>query len=136
MRPGGVPAVPDGFHLSTRDQHFGPRQGAMLPGGEPEARDRRDAGQCFSPEAEGVDGRQILARADFARGVSFQTEQRVVPVHADPVVGHADQGNSTPPGEDLDAGGTGVDGVFHQLFDHCGGAFDHLARGDLAGHLL
>ena len=59
-----------------------PARALALAGGEAEARDAGDAGQRFAAKTEGVDGREIGARADLAGGVALQAEQRVVAVHA------------------------------------------------------
>jgi hypothetical protein len=73
---------------------------------------------------------------DFAGGVAFQAEQGVVAAHAHSVIGHADEAASAGLDFDGQAGGLGVEGIFHQFFDHAGRAFDDFAGGDLVGHLL
>ena len=79
---------------------------------------------------------QILGAQDFAGGVAFQAQERVVAAHAQAVIGDADEAASAGVDFDGEARGLGVEGIFHQFFDNAGGAFHHFARGDLVGHLL
>jgi hypothetical protein len=79
---------------------------------------------------------QILGLLDFAGGVAFQAEQGVVAAHAHAVIGHANEAASAGLDFNGQARGLGVQGIFHQFFDHAGRAFDDLAGGDLVGHLL
>ena len=93
-----------------------------------------DGGEGFAAEAEGGDGEQIVGGAELGGGVALEGEQGVVPDHAVAVVGDADELAAAGFDLDADAGGAGVEGVFEELFDDGGGAFDDLAGGDLVGH--
>ena len=50
--------------------------------------------------------------------------------HAAAVIGDTDIGGTTVAQADLDMRGPGVEAVLHQLLDHRGGAFHHLASSD------
>ena len=76
---------------------------------------------------------EVGARANLARGVAFEAEQGVVAVHAGAVVDYANIGNAAAPDHHLDARGSGVDGVFDQLFDHARRPLHDLAGRHLAG---
>ena len=65
-----------------------------------EAADAGDAGEGFAAKTHRGDGRQILRALNFARGMAFEAEQRVVPAHAGAVIGHPHQAAAT--GLDLD----------------------------------
>src|SRR3954470_15898012 len=56
--------------------------------------------------------------------------------HAAAVVGDADPPPAAAIGENVDAAGAGIDGVFDQFLDHARGAFDHLAGGDAVDDLF
>lgn len=51
------------------------------------------------------------------------------------VICHPDQPHTAVADFHRHGGGTGVDGVFHQLLDHAGGALHHFAGGDQVGHM-
>lgn len=63
--------------------------------------------------------------------MTLQTEQRVIPAHAVPVIDDADQGAAAGADLDSNAMGSGVDGVLDELLDDGGRAFDDLAGGNL-----
>jgi hypothetical protein len=79
----------------------------------------------------GRDGGQILGAHDLAGGVAFEAEQGVVAIHADAIVGHANEAASSGLHLDADARGLGVEGVFDQFLDHTGRPLDHFAGRDL-----
>ena len=92
-------------------------------------------GQGLAPEAQGADGLQILFTAELGGGVAQEGGFGVFPGHAAAVVPDPEQGHA--PVLDLHGDGlrAGVDGIFHQLLDHGGGAFHHLACGDEVGKM-
>ena len=67
-------------------------------------------------------------------GVALEGEESVVLDHAVAVVGDADEFAAAGFDLDADAGGSGVEGVFEELFDDGGGALDDFAGGDLVRH--
>src|SRR4051812_19184418 len=66
----------------------------------------------------------------------FKGQQGVVTVHSVPIIGDADQFAAACLNLDPDAGSSGVQGILQQLFDHRCWTVDHLAGGDLVGHLV
>ena len=126
-------AVAHGLDFPAADEHLGAGEGVALAGGEAEARDAGDARQRFAAEAEGVDRGEVGARANLARGVALEAEQGVVAVHAGAVVDHADVGDAAAADHYLDPRGSGVAGVYDQLFDHARGPLHDLAGSHLAG---
>jgi hypothetical protein len=68
--------------------------------------------------------------------VALKGQQGVVAVHAVAVVGDADELAAARFDFDADARGARVQGILQQLFDHRSRPVDHLAGGDLVGHLV
>ncbi len=66
--------------------------------------------------------------------MALEGEEGVVADHAVAVVGDADELAAAGFDFDADAGGSGVEGVFEELFDDGGWAFDDFAGGDLVRH--
>ena len=65
--------------------------------------------------------------------MTFQAKQRVVAVHAVPIVGHAHHGDAAALDDDFDGRRAGVEAIFDEFLDHARRPLDHLARRDLAG---
>ncbi len=107
-----------------------------LAGGQGQAADAGDARQGLAAKAHRGDGAEVFGALNFAGGVAFQAEERVVAVHAGAVVGDADEAASARLDDDVDAGGLRVEGVLDQLLDDAGRPFHHFARGDLVGDLF
>ena len=103
---------------------------------ERQPRHRRDRGQRLAAKAERRNRQQIVRTAQLRGGMAFKRQQRVVPHHAVPVVGDADQLAAARLHIDADARGAGVERVFEQLLDHRGRAFDHLTGSDLVRDLV
>ena len=128
---------PGGGFLQGAGHHDQPKARGR-PGGtgdQGEAAHRTDAGQGLAPEPQGGDVQQIRFIPELAGGVALQAECGLLRGHAPAVVHHPDAGPA--PFLDLhgDGPGPGVQGVFHQLLDHRGGAQDDLPGGDLGRHL-
>ena len=102
--------------------------------GQPEPRHAGDARQRLPAKPQRGDGREVRARADFARRVAFQAKQGVVAVHAVPVVHHAHQRDAAALDGDLHRARPGVEAVFDEFLDDRRRPFDDLARRHLAGH--
>jgi hypothetical protein len=68
--------------------------------------------------------------------MALETKERIVTIHTDAIVGDLEEGDAAPAGEDFDAGGLCINGVFNEFFDNSGRPLDHLACGDLAGDFL
>jgi len=56
--------------------------------------------------------------------------------HAGSVVDDLDQGLTGILDDDLDVGGSGVNGILNQLLDDRSGALDHLTGSDLIGNII
>ena len=128
-----VAAVADLLDPAAVDEDFRARERAGLARRQPETRHAGDARQRLAAKAQRGDGGEVRARADFAGGVAFEAEQRVVAVHAVPVVRHPHERDPAALDDDLHGRRLGVEAVFHQFLDHRGGPFHHLARRHLAG---
>ena len=104
--------------------------------GEGEAADAGDAGQRLAAKTQRGDGRQILGALDFAGGMAFEAEQRVIAAHAEAVVGDANQAASAGADFDGDFLRAGIEGIFDQFLNDAGRPLDHFAGGDLVGDLF
>ena len=102
-----VPAIDD--HLRARERVAFARR-------EPEARHAGDARQRFAAKTERRDRREVVPRADFARRVPFQGQQRIVPIHPTPIINDPDECNSTAPDNNFNFARTRIDAVLDQLF--------------------
>ena len=89
-----------------------------------------DGGQCFASEAEGVDMVQVLLGLDLAGGMADERRGDVGGFDAGAVVADLDQFDAAGLDAHRDLGGTGVDGVFEQFFDHRSRPLDDLTGGD------
>jgi hypothetical protein len=97
LRAGRFAAVAHRLDASAVHHDLGARHRLTLPRGEPKARHAGDARQRLSAEAERADCRQVINRADLARRVPFQREQRIVPVHPAAVIDHAHERDAAAP---------------------------------------
>jgi hypothetical protein len=79
---------------------------------------------------------QVIRRADLARRVTIQRQQRVIAVHAVAVVGHADLRLPAIAHRHVHARRAGVKRVLDQLLHHRCRPLHHLARGDLVGQRI
>ena len=84
----------------------------------------------------GVDVVQVLLRCDLAGGVADEGGGDVFRFDAGAVVADLDQLDAPRLDGNGDLGRTGVDGIFHQLFDHRGRTLHHFARSDQLGGML
>ena len=93
-------------------------------------------GKGLAAKAERGNPGEILRAPDLARGVASEGQLRIGAVHATAVVIHSDQAHSALRDRDTDAGGLGVEGIFNQLLDDRGRAFDNLSSGDLIDEIV
>ncbi len=98
--------------------------------------DRGDAGQRFAAKAQGGNTFHILVRMDFRSRMPLQREYGILFAHAATVVHHLDQLTAAALDDNGHMAPAGVDGVFHQLFDHRRRPVDHLAGGDLVNQVF
>ena len=82
--------------------------------------DRPDRGQGLAAEPEEADIHQIVV-GELRCGMALDRQCQILGAHADPVIGHADEGLATASEGDVDLGGAGVDGVLDKLLHHAGG---------------
>ena len=132
----GGARVLDRARLAAFDFDARAVQRVRLAGEQREAADRSHAGERLAAEAVAAHGEEIVLGAQLAGGVALQAQPGVRPRHAATVVADADQLAAALEQVDLHAGGAGVERVLDQLFDGGGGAFDHLAGGDLVGERI
>ena len=138
---GGSRRAARGFDLhdlAAADDNLRPlgRVAGPLARGEGEAAHAGDAGQRLAAKTHRGNGREVFGPPDFAGGVAFQAEQRVVAAHAEAVVHHAHQAAPARLDFHRHARGLRVQRVLDQFLHHAGRALNHFAGGDLIGHLL
>ena len=123
-------------HLAAGD--FDARAGRLLHGSrlQQQARDRGDGRQRLAAKTQRGDGEQVLDVAQFAGGVAFEGQQRVVAQHAAAVVHDADQPPAARFHLHAQIRRAGIERVFQQFLDHRRGPLHHFARGDLVGNLV
>jgi len=100
-----------------------------VPRRQRQLRHRADRRQRLAAEPEGADVEEIVV-VEFGGGVALHRQHQVVAAHAAAVVGHRDAPPTAALGDHVDAGGTGVESVLHQLLHDAGGTLDDLAGGD------
>ena len=93
-------------------------------------------GSASPRKPERGDGEQVLDVAQFAGGVAFEGQQRVVAQHAAAIVHDADQPAAAGFDFHPQIGRAGIQRVFEQFLDDRCRPFHHFARGDLVGDLV
>ena len=134
-------AVPRGAVNSSHLRSLPPAISTRVPGRftvracfQHEARNGGDGRQGFAAEAECGDGQKIAHVAEFAGGVAFEGEQRVVAEHAAAVVGDADKLPAARFDVDAHLCCAGVQRVLEQFLDHRSRPLYYFARRDLVCH--
>src|ERR1700761_589112 len=92
---------------------------------------RRYGGQRFSTKTHAGDMFEIVETTDLAGGMRSHCQRQFVLGNTAAVIAYADQARTALLDVDFDAGGAGVEAVFHQLFHYGRRAFDYLAGGNL-----
>src|SRR5258708_3786333 len=120
------------------DNYLGGGSGTAFSfaGGQRHPANTGDARQGLASKSHGGDGTQIFGASNFAGRVALQATQRIVPAHADAVVGDPDQAAPAHLDFDGDTGRFGIERIFDQLLDHTGWTLDDFASRDLVGDLL
>ena len=130
-----VAFAPDRLHVSALAMDGG-TYGILRPSGQHiHPADSGNGRQGFAPEAQRPDFGQILRCPELAGGVAQKGGGQLLRRNAAAVVRHPDQAHAAPLDLHHDGGGSGVDGVFHQLLYNGGGALHHLAGGDQVGYM-
>lgn len=96
----------------------------------------RHAGQTLAAEAQRGDRFQVVQRRDLAGGVAVQRQRQVVGGDAGAVVRHPDQLDAALGQVHADPRRAGVQAVFQHFLQRGGGAFHHLAGGDLVDEVV
>ena len=104
-------------------------------GGQNYSRDGGYGRQSLAAKAHRRDALQPFGGGKLRCGVAGKGKARVVRRHSAAVVDHPYEGRAAVFYLHGDRAGAGVDGVFHELLDDGGRAFDYLARGDHIGKL-
>lgn len=73
---------------------------------------------------------------NFAGGVAFEAEERLITGHAVPVIDDGEASSPAAFNEYFDPTALCVDGIFKQLLHNRGGAFYDFAGGDFVYHLI
>ena len=136
---GGSRRVPCRFdlpNLPAVNLDPGAFSGFILPGqgGQCHPANARDTRDRLPAKSHRGDGCEVIGGLDLAGRVALKAKQRIVPVHADAVVGHTNQAPSARLNLHRDSCRPGVQSIFNQFLDHAGRALDHLTGGDLIGN--
>ena len=133
-RAGGQAALAHMHELAAVDEDLGARRGLDRTRAQLETRDAGDGRHGLAAKAKGVQPVEVGRLHQLAGGVSLKRHQGVVLGHATAVVLDADQAASAVAELDLDAGGTGIEGILHQFLHDRRGTLNHFAGGDLVGN--
>jgi len=120
--------------FAAKNQDFRPYGGVGAVGCERELGNGCDGGKGFPSESHGGDGVEILELTKLAGGMTLNAQQCVVAIHASPIVQNPDQSASPIHHFDLNACGSGIEGILDQLLQNGCRAFHDLARGNLVDH--
>ena len=127
--------LPDRLHMSALAVE-GRAHGVLRAAGQHvHPADGGNGRQSFPPEAQCADSGKILRRAELAGSMAQKRGGQLLRRDTAAVVRHPDQAHAAPLDLHHNGGGTGVNGVFHQLLDHGSRALDHLAGGDEIGDM-
>ena len=96
-------------------------------------RHRGDGGQRLTAEAHGGEGEEVGGLLDLAGSMTLEGHARIGLAHPLAVIDDLQAGATGIHGNDVDAMGTGIHSVLHQLFDNGGGALDDFASCYLVG---
>jgi hypothetical protein len=125
-------------NLSTIDHHLSGARGITIPltGSETHAADAGNAWQGLAPKSHCIDGAEVLCFLDFAGGVTFQAEKRIVAIHPKPIVYHPDQAAAAGLDFNRDAFCVGIESILDQLLHHAGRSLDDFTSRDLVRDLF
>src|SRR6185437_2536372 len=82
-----------------------------------ELRHRCDGGQRLAAKTETADANEVAGVPDLAGGVALERKQRVVALHAAPVIRNANPCPSTVVHRDVNGGGAGIQRVLDEFLD-------------------
>ena len=95
-----------------------------------------DRGQGFTPEAFGMQMKEILGRGDFRGGMPQETVAGIGRTHSAAVVRNLDQLSASLTDRDNNVCSRGIDRVFHELLYYRSGALHHFSRSNLVGDVI
>ena len=95
-----------------------------------------DRGQGFTPEAFGMQVKEILGRGDFRGGMPQETVAGIGRAHSAAVVRNLDQLSASLTDGDNNVCSRGIDRVFHELLYYRSGALHHFSRSNLVGDVI
>ena len=101
-----------------------------------EARHRRDGRQRFAAESKRGDRKQIFDVAELAGSVTLESQQGIVAQHAAAVIGDTDQAAAAALDINPEIGGSCIERVFEQLFDHRRRPLNHLSSRNFVGDVV
>ena len=103
---------------------------------EQQSRYGGDRWQGLTAKSQRGNGEQIVRRAQLARGVALERQQRIVMGHPVTIIDHANHALAADLHFDTNRLRTRVDGILQELFHHRRRPLDNLARGDFIRHRL
>ena len=111
-------AVPHNVDFAAIDENFCTRERARFTRCYTESRHTGDAWQRFAAKAQRRNSLKVGSRTNLAGSMPLQRKQRVIAAHAEAVIDHANQRNSTATNDDIDVASACVETVFNQfLYD-------------------
>ena len=99
------------------------------------AADRCHRCQCFTAEAKGGNGSQILCSTQLGGGMAQKGSAGIISGHAAAIVRDPKKGHAAIFNLNGDLGGAGIHCVFQQFLHHGGGALHHFTCGDEVGNM-
>jgi hypothetical protein len=135
-RASGVPDITDVLETTVARGDLGPGDRPLFPSPKNQLRHDGDGGQGLPAETVGGDVLEVVQRTKLRSGVALEGQLRIRPAHTPTIVAHPNEPGSTLLHVQVDAPGSGVESVLHQLLDDGGRPFDDLAGRDLVDEIL
>ena len=95
-----------------------------------------DGGQGLATEAHGMEGEEVVGLADLRGGMALEGQTGIGLGHAAAVVDDLDGRATGIDNDDIDDGGTGINGILDQLLDDGSRTLDDLASRYLVGDAI
>lgn len=136
LRSRGNPDLTNSFDLPAANDHFRSRFGQCFARRQTEPRYARDARECFAAKAHRPYQGEVGRLANLARRVAFETEKRVLAIHATAIIAHRHGARPSAGKIDPNPLRSGVETVLDQLLNQGSRSLDNLPCRDLAGHVI
>ncbi len=117
--------------MTGGDFQLGARGGVGRATAEDQPADFGDRSQRLAAKPKRGHAKQVVAVAQFARGMTGHGQRQLVGGDSAAVVRHANQLQPALLNRHVDPPGAGIDRVFHQFLDDARRPLDHLAGGNL-----